>query len=175
MRLSLNMSSHQLQEQDFGEKISKALEAVPDLQPNCLEIEIIESAALDDLQRVVQLISQCQALGVRFALDDFGTGYSTLTYLKQMSVDTLKIDCSFVRDMERDANSMAIVQGIIALADAFKCEVVAEGVETWSQAQLLLNHGCHNIQGYVVARPMPASELVPWVSQFKCPVLTGVT
>ena len=168
--LSLNMSSHQLQEQDFGDKIASALAAAPDLKPNRLEIEIIESAALDDLQRVVQLIAKCQALGVRFALDDFGTGYSTLTYLKQMSVDTLKIDC----DMEQDANSMAIVQGIIALAAAFKCEVVAEGVETWSQAQCLLDRGCNNIQGYVVARPMPAQDMVAWAVQFKCPVMTGV-
>jgi diguanylate cyclase (GGDEF)-like protein/PAS domain S-box-containing protein len=172
--LSLNMSSHQLQQQDFGQKIADALAAAPDLKPDRLEIEIIESAALDDLQRVVQLIAQCQAIGVRFALDDFGTGYSTLTYLKQMSVDTLKIDSSFVRDMEDDANSMAIVQGIIALADAFKCDVVAEGVETWSQAQSLLKRGCQHIQGYVVARPMPAQAMVTWVGQFKCPVMTEV-
>jgi EAL domain-containing protein (putative c-di-GMP-specific phosphodiesterase class I) len=170
----LNMSSHQLQQQDFGQKIADALAAAPDLKPDRLEIEIIESAALDDLQRVVQLIAQCQAIGVRFALDDFGTGYSTLTYLKQMSVDTLKIDSSFVRDMEDDANSMAIVQGIIALADAFKCDVVAEGVETWSQAHSLLERGCHHIQGYVVARPMPAQAMVTWVGQFKCPVMTEV-
>ncbi len=171
--LSLNMSPFQLQRMDFAEKIMQALAQGDGLRPGQLEIEILESSALEDLPRAVELIAKCQAIGIRFALDDFGTGYSTLTYLKQMAVDTLKIDRSFVHDMQEVSNSKAIVKGIVAMADAFNCKVVAEGVENWEQARTLLHMGCFIIQGYVAAKPMPADDLAHWVTTFSLPDLTG--
>jgi diguanylate cyclase (GGDEF)-like protein/PAS domain S-box-containing protein len=165
--LGINMSSHQFLERDFPARLNKALKDYPQLAPQDLEIEIVESAALEDVQHVADLIGQCRNLGVRFALDDFGTGYSTLTYLKQLQVNTLKIDQSFIADMEHEKGSLAIVQGVIGLADAFECDLVAEGVETWEQAEVLKKMGCSVAQGYLIARPMPAGELVEWVKGFQ--------
>ncbi len=101
---------------------------------------------------------------MRFALDDFGTGYSSLTYLSKLDVDVLKIDQSFVRDMQQDKGDHAVVQGIIALARAFDMSVVAEGVDTEAHCQALLQMGCEVGQGYGIALPMPADELVAWRS-----------
>jgi diguanylate cyclase (GGDEF)-like protein/PAS domain S-box-containing protein len=171
--LSLNMSPFQFQRMDFAERITQVIAAQPGLRTNQLEIEILESSALEDLPHAVELIAKCQAIGVRFALDDFGTGYSTLTYLKQMAVDTLKIDRSFVHDMQEDASSIAIVKGIVGMAEAFNCGLVAEGVESWKQARTLLHMGCFIIQGYAAAKPMPANELPQWVAAFSLPDLNG--
>jgi len=172
--LSLNMSPFQFQSVDFAEKVVTALASEPSLSTRHLEIEILETSALDDLASAVELIAKCRATGIRFALDDFGTGYSTLTYLKQMAVDTLKIDRTFISDMGQAAASKAIVKGVVAMAAAFDCEVVAEGVEHWSQAQELLKMNCFTIQGYVVAAPMPAQALPAWSAAFQLPDLQGV-
>jgi len=169
--LSLNMSPFQFQSMDFAEKITQTLATQPGLRADQLEIEILESSALEDLPRAVELIAKCQALGIRFALDDFGTGYSTLTYLKQMAVNTLKIDRSFVHDMHEVSSSKAIVKGIVGMAEAFNCELVAEGVENWSQARTLLNMGCFIMQGYAAAKPMPAQDLPGWIATFALPDL----
>ena len=146
----------------------------PEIPANCLEIEIVESKALDDIEQVSRIISQCQSYGVKFSLDDFGTGYSTLTYLKRLSVDTLKIDQSFVRDMLHDASALAIVRGVIGLAQAFNSSTVAEGVESWRHAHLLNALGCELIQGYAIAKPMPAEEFPQWLAQFQVPSLRDV-
>jgi EAL domain-containing protein (putative c-di-GMP-specific phosphodiesterase class I) len=104
---------------------------------------------------------------VRFALDDFGTGYSTLTYLKQLPVDVLKIDRSFVHHMLDDAQDRAIVEGVIGLAGTFGCVVVAEGVESPAQARTLLELGCTIGQGTGIAAPMPSAQVAPWVRDYK--------
>jgi EAL domain-containing protein (putative c-di-GMP-specific phosphodiesterase class I) len=104
---------------------------------------------------------------VRFALDDFGTGYSTLTYLKQLPVDVLKIDRSFVHHMLDDAQDRAIVEGVIGLARTFQCVVVAEGVESPAQARTLLDMGCNIGQGTGIAAPMPASAVSSWIRDYK--------
>jgi EAL domain-containing protein (putative c-di-GMP-specific phosphodiesterase class I) len=104
---------------------------------------------------------------VRFALDDFGTGYSSLTYLKHLPAETLKIDQSFVRDMVSDPDDLAIVNGVIGLARAFGRKVIAEGVETAEQSALLLSLGCHCMQGYGIARPMPPEELPGWLLRWQ--------
>ena len=109
----------------------------------------------------------CQAIGVRFALDDFGTGYSSLTYLKRLPAELIKIDQSFVRDMLNDTDDLAIVQGVIGLAKAFRRKVIAEGVETIAHGELLLPMGCDLAQGYGIARPMPAADLPGWVSGWR--------
>ena len=110
-----------------------------------------------------QLIEDCAQIGVRFALDDFGTGYSSLTYLKRLRVALLKIDQSFVRDMLDDPDDLAILEGVIGLAAAFKREVIAEGVESVAHGTALLQLGCHLAQGYGIARPMPADQMPAWV------------
>ena len=119
------------------------------------------------MEQVSQVIEDCAKMGVRFALDDFGTGYSSLTYLKQLRVALLKIDQSFVRDMLDDPDDMAILQGVIGLAAAFKREVIAEGVETVAHGTALLQLGCELAQGYGIARPMLADQIAKWVQTWR--------
>ena len=112
-------------------------------------------------------MEECRALGVRFALDDFGTGYSTLTYLKRLPVQVLKIDRSFVHNMLNDSQDRAIVEGVISLARTFSCVAVAEGVETPAQARTLLDLGCDVGQGAGIAAPMPAVDVARWIKEWK--------
>jgi EAL domain-containing protein (putative c-di-GMP-specific phosphodiesterase class I) len=137
------------------------------LDPSCLELEILETIALSDIGKVSTTMQGCQELGIRFAIDDFGTGYSSLTYLKRLPAYLIKIDQSFVRDMLDDADDLAIVEGIIGLAKSFKREVIAEGVETIAHGEALIKLGCELGQGYGIARPMPASEIPAWASNWK--------
>jgi EAL domain-containing protein (putative c-di-GMP-specific phosphodiesterase class I) len=112
-------------------------------------------------------MNECHKLGVRFALDDFGTGYSSLTHLRRLPAQLIKIDQTFVRDTLEDVGDLAIVKGVIGLAQAFECEVIAEGVETIAHGEALLNLGCELAQGYWIARPMSASKIPEWVSTWK--------
>ena len=171
--LSINISARQIRQGNFREQLSTIIKQFPDMPPGQLEIEIIESAALDDLQQISQLIASCKILGVNFALDDFGTGYSSLTYLKRLAVTTLKIDQSFVHDLLDDENDLAIVRGVVGLAKAFNAEIIAEGLENWQQARCLLDMGCFIAQGYVIAHPMPANDFLDWRKHFQMPDLTG--
>ena len=139
--VSVNIGARQLQQQDFVPQLSILLAKHPDLDPACLELEILETSALEDMAEVYDNIHACREMGVRFALDDFGTGYSSLTYLKRLPVDILKIDQSFVCDMLDDPDALAIVQGVIGLATAFRRQVIAEGVETVAHGTLLLSLG----------------------------------
>jgi EAL domain-containing protein (putative c-di-GMP-specific phosphodiesterase class I) len=127
-----------------------------------LELEVLETTALEDMSHISLVIAACRELGVRFALDDFGTGYSSLSYLRRLPADTLKIDQSFVRDMLRDPEDRAIVAGIIRLAETFGRGVIAEGVESVDAGRALLALGCSQAQGYGIARPMPAAEFLQW-------------
>ncbi|WP_296492722.1 EAL domain-containing protein [Rhodoferax sp.] len=165
--VSVNVGARQLQQVDFVERLRAILAAHPQVSPSCLELEILETTALEDIAQVSKLIESCAQLGVSFALDDFGTGYSSLTYLKRLQVRMLKIDQSFVRDMLEDPDDLAILQGVISLAAAFKREVIAEGVETVEHGSLLLQMGCDLAQGYGIARPMPARELPAWVMAWR--------
>jgi EAL domain-containing protein (putative c-di-GMP-specific phosphodiesterase class I) len=162
IEVSINISAYHLEAPDFVKKLQQQLTYYPDLPPGKLQIEILETAALNDLSVVCEIIEECRKFGVGFALDDFGTGYSSLSYLSKLPVDELKIDQSFVRDMLEDKGDKAIVQGIIALALAFDRQVVAEGIETREHYQALLDMGCQTGQGYAIARPMPADELTNW-------------
>ena len=154
--VSVNVSARHLQEPDFALRLSELLARYPDAPATALELEVLETAAHADIEATSALLARCRALGVRFALDDFGTGYSTLTYLKQLPVDVLKIDRSFVHHMLDDAQDRAIVEGVIGLARTFQCVVVAEGVESPAQARTLLEMGCNIGQGTGIAAPMPA-------------------
>jgi|GEM_PF-708653 len=165
--VSVNVGARQLQQSDFVARLRTQLAAHPQIKPGCLELEVLETSALEDLVHVSQTMAACREIGVRFALDDFGTGYSSLTYLKRLPVALLKIDQSFVRDMLDDPDDMAILEGVIGLASAFRREVIAEGVETVAHGEMLLQLGCELAQGYGIARPMPAHALPQWAKTWR--------
>ncbi|MGP1630662.1 MAG: putative bifunctional diguanylate cyclase/phosphodiesterase, partial [Giesbergeria sp.] len=147
IKVSVNVSAYQLLEEDFALRLEQLLRAQPDVAPECLELEILESSALADMGKISDLMLRCQAMGVRFALDDFGTGFSSLTYMRRLPAQVIKIDQSFVRDILADADDLSIVQGVIGLANAFRREVIAEGVETLEHGEMLLGLGCELAQG----------------------------
>ncbi len=128
------------------------------VSPQYLELEITESAVMQDPQRAMDLLRELKQIGVRIALDDFGTGYSSLNYLKRFPIDVVKIDQSFVRDISSDAQDMAITRAVIAMAHSLKHQVIAEGVETPAQFKVLRRHRCDQIQGYLFSRPLPPDE-----------------
>ena len=167
MPVSVNISPRHLQQQDFSQRLATILAAHPNARAGDLELEVLETSALEDLIGVSQIMKECRELGVEFALDDFGTGYSSLTYLKRLPVSLLKIDQSFVRDMLDDPDDLAILEGVISLAAAFRRQVIAEGVETVEHGKMLLQLGCELAQGYGIARPMPAADLQGWAASWR--------
>jgi diguanylate cyclase (GGDEF)-like protein len=172
--VSVNIGALQLQQDGFAARLAELLNVHPDVRPDRLQLEVLETSALEDMVRVSNAMKSCQALGVSFALDDFGTGYSSLTHLRRLPAATLKIDQSFVRDMLDDPDDLAIVQGVIGLAKSFRCSVIAEGVETAAHGEQLLQMGCEIAQGYGIARPMPAADLPAWVQRWlTAPVWTA--
>ena len=136
----------------------------PQVQSHRIELEIVESAAIDDFARASSVLKQCRDLGFRISLDDFGTGFSSLTHLRELPVDLLKIDRSFVQAMLEDPNDLGIVDSVIRLAQAFDCPVVAEGMETPEQGAALLLLGCDQAQGYFFSRPLPADHIGTWLA-----------
>jgi len=164
--VSVNIAAKHFHVPSFTSRIKQLLKEFPEVKPEKLEIEILESVALGDIDHVQKIITECQSLGVRFALDDFGTGYSSLSYLKRLPTDVLKIDQSFIRDILDDQEDLALVQAISSLAVTFMREVVAEGVETVEHGALLLRLGCDVAQGYGIARPMPANKVIAWEASF---------
>jgi diguanylate cyclase (GGDEF)-like protein/PAS domain S-box-containing protein len=165
--ISVNISAYQLQQTDFVERLAKLLAAHADVSPHLLELEILETSAFSDINYVIATMKSCIALGVQFALDDFGTGYSSLTYLRRLPANLIKIDQTFIRDMLTDADDLAIVLAVVSLAKAFQLEVIAEGVETVEHGTALLQLGCNKAQGYGIARPMPASDILTWLSSWQ--------
>ena len=164
--LSVNIAARQLQRGDFSERLAQLLGRHPGVDPAQLDLEIVESVAIDNLARVGRCLDACRALGVRFSLDDFGTGYSSLSYLKRLPAQTIKIDKSFVRDILRDHDDLALTAAVVGLARAFGREVIAEGVETVEHGRMLMELGCDLAQGYGIARPMAADEVVGWVADY---------
>ena len=162
IEVSINISGYHLESPEFLERLKLQMARYPDMPFGKLQIEVLETVALNDIVVVRGIIETCRTFGVGFALDDFGTGYSSLSYLSGLPVDALKIDQSFVRDMLEDKGDRAIVQGIIALARAFDRQTVAEGIETKDQYHMLLDMGCAVGQGYGIARPMSADKLAGW-------------
>jgi len=173
--LSINVSARHLQEPMFAQHLAGLLSRHHTPVAQRLIIEVLETAALADVDYTIGLMEECRALGVRFALDDFGTGYSTFTYLKRLPLDMLKIDRSFVINMLSDRQDLAIVEGVIGLSQTFGCSVVAEGVETPEQARRLIEIGCDVGQGNGIAAAMPADEVVDWVRGYRGTVEAPVT
>lgn len=165
--ISVNVGAIQLQQSNFAKRLEELLALHPAANPRNLELEILETSALEDITQVSAVINACKVLGVSFALDDFGTGYSSLAYLKKLPAQVLKIDQSFVRDMLEDTDDLAIIKGIVGLATAFHRTVLAEGVETIAHGEILLAMGCELAQGYGIARPMPASAMPEWIKTWQ--------
>ncbi|TSE34632.1 sensor domain-containing protein [Tepidimonas charontis] len=167
--LSINVAARQLRAPEFAHRLEHLLARHPGLPPSRLELEIVESSALEGIETLEQQLQRCRALGVSLAIDDFGTGYSSLAYLKRLPANVVKIDQSFVRDVFDDISDLRIVEGVVALGQAFGLQVVAEGVETLAHGELLLRLGADTAQGYGVARPMPATAWDAWVAAWQTP------
>ena len=156
-KLNVNISLRQFIQKDFVHMVGRILKETG-LDANYLELELTESVVMDNAEAVVKILGELKETGVRLAIDDFGTGYSSLIYLKLMPIDIIKIDQSFVRDMAVNINDAAICDAIIRLAKSLNLEVIAEGVETMEQIELLKRLDCCNIQGYVVSKPLKAED-----------------
>ena len=169
LKVCVNISPRQFKSRQFMKWLKGVIResGVPMELLSYLEFEILETAAVESLNRSNEIIRECKELGISFALDDFGTGYSTLMHLKELHIDTIKIDRIFVSGMLDNSANMVIVQAVIALANAFDITVTAEGAENIEHIISLLEMGCDAIQGYAIARPMPADEVHGFVTEFR--------
>jgi diguanylate cyclase (GGDEF)-like protein/PAS domain S-box-containing protein len=155
--VAVNLSARQFQQADLVFQVTEALHEA-DLPPASLDLEITESNAMQNAELSIATLQDLKSLGVSLSMDDFGTGYSSLNYLKRFPIDRIKIDQSFVRDVNRDPDDAAIATAIIAMAHSLELTAVAEGVETEEQLQFLLTQRCDEMQGYLFSRPLPAAE-----------------
>lgn len=157
VNIAVNVSLRQFRQNDFVDNVRRILTDT-NLNPQYLELEITESSIMEDVKSNIEMLRELKSLGLKLSIDDFGTGYSSFEYLKQLPVDILKIDLSFIRDITENADDAAIVEAIIKVAHTLKLEVVAEGVETIDQLRLLEQLQCDKIQGYLIAKPAAPSE-----------------
>ncbi len=164
--MAINVSAHELRSPDTYGLLESLLGRYPEIVPDRVELELLEVSALEDIEGAAEVIRAWQRLGIRVALDDFGTGYSTLGYLKNLPVDTLKIDKSFVIDMLHDSASFSILEAAMGLARAFRCDVVAEGVESLEHGEMLVQLGCRIGQGYAIARPIAPAKVRTWLEGY---------
>lgn len=167
LRMAVNISGQHFSRQRIAETVQRCLTA-SGLNPQYLEVELTESALMENKEVVNEILAQIKALGVTIAIDDFGTGYSSLAYLKAFPIDTLKIDRSFVNDITTDPNDAAIVKAIIAMAHSLELKVIAEGVETEAQLAFLQKLRCNEYQGFLFCRPLPAVELALLLKAKRC-------
>ncbi len=158
---AINLSAWNLQDRHLLGQIRELIEAW-NVKPSRIEMEVTESAMMDDPERVLVLLSELSKMGIRLSIDDFGTGYSSMSYLKRLPVDEVKIDKSFVLDLENNAEDRAIVKATIDLAHSLGLEVIAEGVDSQAAIDLLIEMGCDTAQGYYIARPQSALDLLKW-------------
>lgn len=156
-RIAVNISARQFRQPDFAEKVIGTLRETG-AKPENIELELTESSLAEDVDQIVARMTELKDYGLRFSVDDFGVGYSSLSYLKRLPLDKLKIDISFVRDILVDSGSRAITQAVIWLARALDLKVVAEGVESEEQHEVLAELGCEVCQGFLFSRPLPAGE-----------------
>ncbi|MDO7653416.1 MAG: EAL domain-containing protein, partial [Porticoccus sp.] len=157
LKVAVNVSSKDIQEEGFTEKLRQMIEQY-NIAPNMLELEITESTLMENPEELEGELNAMREMGLTLAIDDFGSGFSSLNYLKRLPVDVLKIDRMFIRDLDKDENDMAIVTGVVALATSMGLKTVAEGVETAEQYRLLQKLGCDTCQGYYFSKPVPVAE-----------------
>ncbi|WP_322784915.1 EAL domain-containing protein [Cupriavidus cauae] len=168
--ISVNIGAEHLLQPDFIMHLRGMLSRHPGAQPQDLELEILETSAVEDFVQVSQLMALCERMGLRFAIDDFGSGYSSLTYLKRLPAYLLKIDQGFIRDMLEDPDDIAILDALLALARSFGRNCIAEGVESIKHGEILLRLGCEWGQGYAIGHPMPVHEFEQWLHTWQVPV-----
>jgi len=169
IKMSVNLSARQFKQQDIVKMVSRALQ-----ETGCgasgLELEITESIVMENPEAAAATLQKLSDMGVCLSIDDFGTGYSSLSYLKRFPIHTLKIDRSFVRDIDSDADDAAIAKAVIALAHSMKLKVIAEGVETVEQLEFLRQQACDQMQGYYLSRPLAALQLETLLRDYRPPV-----
>jgi len=158
IQVAVNLSAHQLRQGNLAETVQAALQS-SGLDPRLLELELTESALMENVARAVALLDELRAAGIRVSIDDFGTGYSSLSYLKRFPIDAIKIDQVFIKNVAHSLQDAAITQAIIALGRSLKLEVVAEGVESAEHATFLRAQGCDLIQGYHIAPALTGDDL----------------
>jgi predicted signal transduction protein with EAL and GGDEF domain len=161
LRIAVNLSPRQFQRADIYRKVDRVLKETG-LPPECLSLEVTESAVMQDVDHAIETLVRLKNLGVHLAIDDFGTGYSSLSYLKRFPIDLLKIDRSFIMDIPNVPDDIAIVSAVIAMAHQLNIKVLAEGVQSMEQRDILLSHHCDELQGYHFAQPLPADDFLLW-------------
>ncbi len=161
--VAVNLSAKQFRRQDLHTAVKRALDK-SGIDPALLELEITESATMENPEEAAATLAALNKLGVRLSMDDFGTGYSSLSYLKRFPLDSLKIDRSFIIGLPDDADDVSIARAVIAMAHSLDMKVIAEGVETEAQTAFLAANGCDEIQGYYFSRPLPQAELAAWAA-----------
>lgn len=167
LEVSINISAQHLQSPIFFDQLNEALDAYPAVNSQALQIEVLETSALGDIDRISGIIKSCRhVLGVNVALDDFGTGYSSLAHLRRLSASTIKIDQAFVRDLLDDPDDYMIIEGIISLARAFNRDIIAEGVESTEHGLALMLMGCDRAQGYAISHPLPVTDFIKWLKSY---------
>ena len=167
LSISINISSVEIQSARYAQRLVTEIQAWPSVDPSRLQLELLESSALSSLATVIRNLQDCRTAGVSIAIDDFGTGYSSLSYLKRLPLDWLKLDQSFVREMDASGDDRAIILGVLAISQAYGLKVIAEGVETMAQRNQLVELGCHYGQGYGIGMPMPIHEFNCWLSAWR--------
>ncbi|MCR6629798.1 MAG: EAL domain-containing protein [Magnetospirillum sp.] len=172
LRIGVNISGRQFRDADLVDTVAAAI-AETGIEPDHLDLELTESMLMADGEATLKLLRALAELGVTLSIDDFGTGYSSLAYLKRFPVNTVKIDRAFVRDLDHDEDGRVIANAIISLAHSLSMKTIAEGVETEVQAALLAKHGCDEIQGYMIGRPLPVSEFVSFAKNYDASVRNG--
>lgn len=166
VKVAVNISSRQFKEQNLVDITTQVLQET-NLKAKYLELEITESLIIENIQQAINTMNQLHAMGITLSLDDFGTGYSSLNYLKRLPIDVIKIDQSFVRELTIGSDDAAIVKAIISLAHNLQLSVIAEGVETQAHLDYLQRHGCDEIQGYYISRPVAPEALARLLQQEK--------
>ena len=162
--LNVNISTRQLLRGTFVDNVKTILKETK-FPAAKLNLEITESVALHDVEKAVEILNQLKSLGILISLDDFGTGYSSLSYLTKLPVDYLKIDRSFINDLENNDSNKTVVKSIIKVAHSLNMKVTAEGIETKKQAEILRRYGCDNCQGYYFSKPLPFNEIQEYLEQ----------
>ncbi|WP_418608678.1 EAL domain-containing protein [Pseudoalteromonas sp. US3C1013] len=163
LSMSVNISPAHLLSEGFVENLRELLISTNNIKPKTLELEILESTTIGNVDQAVDVLNGCRNLGVSIALDDFGTGYASLSYLKKLPLDTLKIDQSFVKKLLSDHEDKSIVTCIVALSKAFGYNLIAEGIESQELEKVLIDMGCYHGQGYYIAKPMSADNMNLWI------------
>jgi EAL domain-containing protein (putative c-di-GMP-specific phosphodiesterase class I) len=172
LRVAVNLSAQQFKQKNLADVVHTTLSAAR-LEPHYLELELTESAVMDDPERSIEILRRLSELGVLISVDDFGTGYSSLSYLRRLPLDKLKIDSAFIREVATSSDDAAIVRAIVSLAHSLHLKVIAEGVETPDQLGFLRDLGCDQYQGYHYSAPVPNNVFVAMLREHQAEPFTS--